>query len=492
MTNILRLINQKRIVTFLIFSLSFIFVLLFSYSTSILYPCYAYISGDPSQFLTIGKAWYTGLIPYRDMFDHKGPFIYFVNLLGFMITQGKSHIGMFVVQVPFMFFTLQAVYKISQLVSTQVKYGLLSVALTLIFLRNNYQEGNFVEEYCLPFIGFSAYYMLKFLYQKEKQHAIKYGFLYGITLGISFLTRITNFMPVSGLLLMVVCELVIKKQYKNFFQDVIAFLFGLVISIAPFVLYFEAKNCLSDMLFATFTYNIKYSAFIEPWFISRKPGILFRATYLLFLSYILIPTAMFAWMNRRRTLAFSYCITFIVEAAVLLSGALYPQYALVCAIHVPMLLNEMYLLKKTNKDNVLYRLAVLTLLIMIVVDLAVQVRGVARKVGKYYTCELEWEQLINEIPEEDRNYFVLYGGNEFKGTYLACDILPCYKYFVIQDWHARFSDYVRSDIHESFGTLKAKWILTDSMNKNIKDILDEYYEIYDSKNGYHLYRICNY
>lgn len=50
----------------------------FSFSTSWLYPYY--FGGASAQFLTMGKAWYLGKLPYVDMFDHKGPFIFIVVL----------------------------------------------------------------------------------------------------------------------------------------------------------------------------------------------------------------------------------------------------------------------------------------------------------------------------------------------------------------------------------------------------------------------------
>lgn len=57
------------------------FCFTFSFSTSPLYDNYyayggAYDSGDSLQFLTIGKSWLEGEVPYRDSFDHKGHYIF--------------------------------------------------------------------------------------------------------------------------------------------------------------------------------------------------------------------------------------------------------------------------------------------------------------------------------------------------------------------------------------------------------------------------------
>jgi len=37
---------------------------------------------DSSVFISIGEAMHEGKIPYKDIFDHKGPLIYFINYIG--------------------------------------------------------------------------------------------------------------------------------------------------------------------------------------------------------------------------------------------------------------------------------------------------------------------------------------------------------------------------------------------------------------------------
>ena len=94
---------------------STVFILLFSYSTSPLYPYY--YGTDSAQFLTIGKAWALGKIPYIDVFDHKGPLIFFIDMLGFLISWGgvKQTIGIMIIQIVFMSFTLIATNQIVKL-----------------------------------------------------------------------------------------------------------------------------------------------------------------------------------------------------------------------------------------------------------------------------------------------------------------------------------------------------------------------------------------
>ena len=80
-----------------------LFVLLFSYSTSPLYSNYLTYGGEASagdslQFQTIGKAWLDGAIPYRDALDHKGPLLFFINMLGFLLGGGTRY-GIVILQI---------------------------------------------------------------------------------------------------------------------------------------------------------------------------------------------------------------------------------------------------------------------------------------------------------------------------------------------------------------------------------------------------------
>lgn len=94
--------EKKRLINicirlFIWSTISFCFLLLFSYSTS---PVYSISWGhDSAVFQIIGKGWLDGYIPYRDLFDHKGPLLFLINAVGYMVG-GKN--GLFVLQCCFM------------------------------------------------------------------------------------------------------------------------------------------------------------------------------------------------------------------------------------------------------------------------------------------------------------------------------------------------------------------------------------------------------
>ena len=56
------------------------------------------ISIDSSVFITAGRAIASGKIMYKEIFDHKGLYLHFINALGALIS-GKSLIGLWLIEV---------------------------------------------------------------------------------------------------------------------------------------------------------------------------------------------------------------------------------------------------------------------------------------------------------------------------------------------------------------------------------------------------------
>ena len=83
-----------------IFLASVLFVFLFSMSTS---PLYNSLGDDSAIFQAVGRGWTEGLLPYVDLFENKGPLIFFVDAIGYMIYPRS---GILLLQVPMMYLSL--------------------------------------------------------------------------------------------------------------------------------------------------------------------------------------------------------------------------------------------------------------------------------------------------------------------------------------------------------------------------------------------------
>ena len=97
---------------FIAFIISCIVALLFGFNS----PLHPWVGSeaytDSSVFKTVALMMEHGYMPYRDSFDHKGPILYIINLIGNSISQYR---GIWVIEIIFLTVTFYMLYKISRL-----------------------------------------------------------------------------------------------------------------------------------------------------------------------------------------------------------------------------------------------------------------------------------------------------------------------------------------------------------------------------------------
>ena len=65
---------------------------------------------DANTYLTMGRSLLQGVVPYRDLFDHKGPLLYGIYALGALL-HPQGFYGIFLLQVLSLAATLYALYQ---------------------------------------------------------------------------------------------------------------------------------------------------------------------------------------------------------------------------------------------------------------------------------------------------------------------------------------------------------------------------------------------
>ena len=136
--------------------ISIIFLLFYSYTTS---PLFMHEGMDSAVFKTMGLAILQGKVPYLDIFDHKGPVLYFINALGQYLIPGR--LGIFCLQAIGLFIVLICFFKTANLFIGKFT-SFVSVLITLLVYGGVIQEGNQCEEWMMIFFSVSLYYILKF------------------------------------------------------------------------------------------------------------------------------------------------------------------------------------------------------------------------------------------------------------------------------------------------------------------------------------------
>ena len=469
-----------------------LFVIVMSFSTSPLYK--ENYGGDSAQFQTIGKIWANGGVPYRDAFDHKGPVIFFVNSIGYRLTGDKT--GIVIIQIVCLFVTILLLFKICELASDKLYYGVIGVILSLIFLSIFYVEGNMTEEYCLPFITWSIYGLAKFftsLKKSEKtEHSPKWAVIYGICFGVCLMTRVTNAIPVAIGVLTIAILLVVKKKWANLLKNAGYCFVGIMTVVAPFVIYFALQGALGDLYYCTIGFNLEYASRVRSWLEGATRDVFAHMSITLFPSYTLLLAAFLARERGKNTYSIFLALCGALEMIWFCSESFFPQYEMITVPQVALLLNELILQKNSSEARLLQSLVIA----LIVILCYGQVQAVSKKVTDNYhtfsqptTEQQDVEYLISTIPETEKNSFVAFGGNELKDVYLRNNLFPHYKYFAIQGWHSLFSENIKNNVHDTFAHGDAKWILADEDKVKIEDILDSRYNIVNERGRYTLYRI---
>lgn len=212
---------------------------------------------DSSMFLYFGKGISTGLVPYKDMLDHKGPVLFILEYLAVLIGLGNAHLGIWLIECIFLLGTLFFLYK-SNCIYTKDKIisGLTLLFLTPLFIIC-YEGGNLSEEFALLFISISFYLFSRIIVEKHTSQT--YYVLIGILGAATFFIRL-NMITVWGVYCLYLLYLGIKeKNYRQLFQQIRGIFLGGISFVLFIILLSLYQNNLKEMFQQAFLMNILYA-----------------------------------------------------------------------------------------------------------------------------------------------------------------------------------------------------------------------------------------
>jgi len=165
-------INPFNIWVFCFF-LSTIFLLICTKSSP-LYPFNDWV--DANCIFTVGKGMMNGQVPYRDLYEQKGPFIYLIFGFAYLFSN-MSFWGVFLFEVISFAILLFYCNKLA-LLFVDTKQSLILLPLITICILNlkSFSNGGSAEEFCLPLLAISLYYLLKYFENIYPKHIPKNGY----------------------------------------------------------------------------------------------------------------------------------------------------------------------------------------------------------------------------------------------------------------------------------------------------------------------------
>lgn len=209
---------------------------------------------DGGFFLYVGKAIKSGAKLYEDIWDSKGPLIFWINALG--VGNDFSRWGVFALELLFMssaFFILYCALK---------KHygnlaGIVAVIVGTLLLKPVIGPGNSTEEYALLFTAISIASIMLLI------HKPKFSFLALILMGmmvvLNFLLRANNIGTSVVVIITALMHITLNKKGPKIWQALFCIIGGILIVAVPIMIYFSMNGTLSAMLNASLIYNFSYS-----------------------------------------------------------------------------------------------------------------------------------------------------------------------------------------------------------------------------------------
>lgn len=474
--------NILQLVFLLLFSA--LFVLRFSYSTSILYP--DYYGSDSAIFQLIGKYWAQGVIPYKELFDHKGPLIFLIDAIGYSLG-GRS--GILILQTISLTATIWAFYRFCRLGMSWLPASV-STAVSLLYLARSFDEGNMTEEYSLLFLSIPLYLAGRWYLGQRKGdipfHPWQYAAVYGGCFAAVLMLRLTNAILICSLVLVIVVFLVLCRQWQTLFANALGFLGGFGVCFLPFAAYFAANGALGDMLYGTIGYNIFYATEFSitdyyahnQWAASTIRRVLFDFGAPLFLLLAVSVLALVA--NRKNLLAWAGLVASPVSMYVLFTNRPYVHYFMIVTPLLPLIALLTAELWQQRRTLAVCGFAAPALCAVWFVSLCFRlpiwpadnfVAHYPAEIADYNTAA---QACASQIPQDERSSVLAY--NVEAQWYLINDIQPCQRYFIHQDWQAAADEAMQAEIARDLTENPPAWlVVSQPSNAAVQQLLQQQY-----------------
>lgn len=222
-------------------------------------PAYAFHAWDDSNcFFTVGKSVLHGKIIYKDIYEQKGPLLYFIHTAAYLISH-DSFFGIWIFQIIAAAIFLIFSYKsISLFVSCEMKENLkfyLPIILAIIFSSNSFVMGDSVEEFSMGLFMYPLFVSLKNLKTKT-EFKNKELFFSGMCAGCIFWMKYSLLGFFIGWAIVPIWFYLKQKNFKGIFKSVCLVWGGVSTVSLPILIYFFANNATADLFQVYFFDNI--------------------------------------------------------------------------------------------------------------------------------------------------------------------------------------------------------------------------------------------
>lgn len=421
-------------------------LLMLASRSSFLYPCNDW--NDANSYFSVGKALFNGKMPYRDVFDQKGMYLYFFYGLAYLISH-TTFAGVFLMEIILASFDLWGIYRILKLfLKESTALVLTPVALAASFTSYSFYWGGSAEEVCMPFLIWGLYLSLDYFKNTYPQKTMdaKTLFVSGLLAGMVANIKFTVLGFFFAWMMCVAFSFLAKKDLKGAVRACLIFLLGMLVPFIPWIIYFAINHGLYEWYWGYVYINV----FVYSNLNGEGPGIGERIYTLAKLLYWVIRQNMiyFAfvipgvaylvlrkgaeWLERFNILV----LCFFLFLGIYIGGSELPYYALplsvftVLGLVVAGLIYEVVCQKvkpaKVPGGTLIPQMISVAVCMGILWTTSMNISFMSQKKEDYFLYKFK------EIVEETPDPTLLNIGCLDAGLYTVCDIVPTCRWFQTQ------------------------------------------------------------
>ncbi len=403
----------KRNATVFFVIVSAILVTLFS-SCSWIYPINPW--DDANVFMSIGKSMKHGLLLYKDIFDQKGPCLFFIHQLSCYVSE-NSFLGIYFLEILCLWGYLTFSYRIMRLFTENSITIPLTIFLGTIYITSDFfWYGDSVEELCLPILSYSLFHILRFI-KTSRPPQISSSLFIGIGAGVVFWMKFTLMTFYAGVLIALIFVLYRKKLLNLLVKPLLLVVAGLLLVTFFVFAYFLYHGTFLEMVDAYFYTNLfLYHGTASN---GEPAGLWFKLVKLAICAILVLPAAI---IKVRWDVRVVVLVPFILQ---MLSYALFTvhlYYFIPLFAYFPLFI---FFLRRQRTTKVSY----VVMLVLAVLSVITNFNIVTLISGTFPNTIKEYAKIINEDMSVCKR--VLTFSSRDVGIHLLTDQLPPIKYFFI-------------------------------------------------------------
>lgn len=482
-------LKEDKAVLIYCFLISFSLLLICTKS-SFLYPINDW--ADPNCYFTMGKSMFRGKVLYRDILDHKGPYIFLIYGVASLISS-SDFIGVFILEVLSWSIFLYFNYRICILYVKQT-YGLivLPVLSAVILSSYSFYYGGSAEEFCLPFLSIGLYNFLEYFRFSYPNKSISYKkiLISGICAGILFLIKFNLIGFYIAWIFVFFIINILSYNIRRTVKEIAVFLIGWGLTTIPWIAYFGFNNALNSFWHEYFYKNIflygneesSVLKILVEYVVRMKYN--FRVNFAYFILILLGFSFIILNKNFFKIEKIGYFLLCLMSYALIYIGRIWNYYSIPLAVFAVLGFIPIckFIEYKKRVSIPIFPVCLTSYIISFIFAFTMSVNIEFLSIRKQ---DLFQYDICSLIEKDNNTDLLLYGVYDF-GIYTLCDIEPASKYFfqnnmeelereiewnqIITDGNAKYilsNDTFPSDIYKNYKLIYNEQVILEKREINL-------------------------